>query len=322
MGAMSNLERSPSMIVRGGTADTPGAPVREVLAGKEVLLGGSTVVRRLLPTLGRRLVGAWCFVDHYGPEDIAHAPGMQVPPHPHIGLQTVSWLLEGAIHHRDSVGSDAVLAPGELGLMTAGAAIAHSEYSPPVHPSTLHGAQLWVALPDSARHIAAAFEHHTDLPTLTAPGMRATVLLGGLAGARSPGTIHTPLVGADLALDADADTTVPLEPDFEYAVLVPVGSGTVDEVPVSAGNLLYLGTGRTELRIQAGPASRLLLLGGEPFAERLVMWWNFVARTGEEIASARADWADGRSFGSVPGAPPLAAPALPPTPLLARGRIR
>jgi hypothetical protein len=322
MSAMSNLERSPSMIVRGGRTDTPGVPVREVHAGKEVLLGGSTVVRRLLPTLGRRLVGAWCFVDHYGPDDIADAPGMQVPPHPHIGLQTVSWLLEGAVHHRDSVGSDVLIAPGELGLMTAGAAIAHSEYSPPVHPSTLHGAQLWVALPDSARHVAPAFEHHARLPTLTAPGMHATVLLGELAGARSPGTIHTPLVGADLRLDADASTTVPLEPDFEYAVLVPVGSATIDEVTLSAGHLLYLGTGRTELRMHAGPASRLLLLGGEPFAEQLVMWWNFVARNGAEIASAREDWVAGRAFGTVPGAPPLAAPALPPTPLIPRGRIR
>jgi redox-sensitive bicupin YhaK (pirin superfamily) len=322
MVGMSNLERSPSMIVRGGRGEIPGSPAREVLAGKEVLLGGSTVVRRLLPTLGRRLVGAWCFVDHYGPDDISDAPGMQVPPHPHIGLQTVSWLLEGSVHHRDSVGSDALIAPGELGLMTAGAAISHSEYSPPVHPRTLHGAQLWVALPDSARHIAPSFEHHRELPTLTAPGMRATVLLGEFAGARSPGTIHTPLVGADLTLERDAEVAVPLEPDFEYAVLVPVGSAIVDEVTLSAGHLLYLGTGRRELNLRAGPASRLLLLGGEPFAEQLVIWWNFVGRSGAEIASAREDWMAGRAFGTVPGAPPLAAPALPSTPLLPRGRIR
>jgi hypothetical protein len=319
---VSNLERSPGLVACGGTADTPGAPVHEVHDGKEVLLGGSTVVRRLLPTLGRRLVSAWCFIDHYGPDDVSTAAGMQVPPHPHIGLQTVSWLLDGVVHHRDSIGSDSLIRPGELGLMTAGRAIAHSERSPVAHPALLHGAQLWVALPDHARHIEPAFEHHDELPVLTAPGLRATVLLGELAGARSPGTVHTPLVGADLALDADAATSVPLEPDFEYAVLVPAGAAEVDGVPLGPGQLLYLGTGRAELALRANAASRLLLLGGEPFAERLVMWWNFVARDGDEIAAARADWMAGRGFGRVADGAPLAAPALPPSPLIPRGRTR
>ena len=123
----------------------------DLLPGKEVLLGESTRVRRLLPTLGRRLVGAWAFVDHYGPDDVAAGAGMQVAPHPHTGLQTVSWLLEGTVHHRDSLGSDVQFGPGELALMTAGHGIAHAEQSPVHHPRFLHGAQLWVALPDASR---------------------------------------------------------------------------------------------------------------------------------------------------------------------------
>lgn len=325
---MSNLETRPSLVELGGPGGiegrpgTPSGPVHELLAGRAVLLGEHTKVRRLLPTLGRRLVGAWCFLDHYGPDDIAEEPGMRVPPHPHIGLQTVSWLLDGEVHHRDSLGSDVVIRPGQLALMTAGRGISHSENSPPVHPALLHGTQLWVALPDSARAIPPAFEYHETLPTLTESGMRATVLLGEMAGARSPGTVHTPLVGVDLALDKSADAVLPLEPDFEHAVLTPTGGATVDGVDLQPGSLLYLGTGRREVRVRAGADARLLLLGGEPFEERIVMWWNFVARDGAEVAEARTDWAAGRRFGQVAGGQPLDAPELPPTPLIPRGRVR
>ncbi|HEY2205333.1 MAG TPA: pirin family protein [Pseudonocardia sp.] len=319
---MSNTDGGPVLVSRGGREDTPAGPTLDVLPGREVMLGGSTVVRRLLPTLGRRLVGAWCFVDHYGPDDVAERPGMQVPPHPHIGLQTVSWLLDGAVHHLDSLGSDVLIRPGQLGLMTAGRAIAHSERSPVPHPALLHGAQLWVALPDGARSVPPAFEHHERLPVLGRPGLRATVLLGELAGARSPGTAYSPLVGADLVIDGDEDVHLPLDPDFEYAVLVATGEVEVAGAVVGPGSLVYLGTGRADLRLRARPAGRLLLLGGEPFAERIVMWWNFVARTGEEVAEAREDWMAGRRFGPVAEGEPLPAPALPATRLLPRGRRR
>jgi hypothetical protein len=314
-------------VARGGRRDVPGAPVLEQLPGREVALGESTVVRRLLPTLGRRMVGAWCFVDHYGPDDITGRPGMQVPPHPHIGLQTVSWLLDGEVRHRDSLGSDVTIRPGQLALMTAGHAIAHSEQSPAVHPALLHGAQLWVALPGAVRDMAPSFDHHADLPVVTDVGLRATVLVGELAGAVSPGLVHSPLVGVDLALDAGVRVTLPLEPDFEYAVLAPAQAGTpagaeVAGVPVRPGGLLYLGTGRTELPVRTDAATRLLLLGGEPFAERLVMWWNFVAGDGAQIANARADWVSGPRFGEVLGGRPLPAPPLPATPLVPRGRTR
>ncbi|MGA5819334.1 pirin family protein [Kitasatospora sp. NPDC094028] len=319
---MSNLDRTPAPTACGREAAI--GPVRDLLTGRQVQLGESTVVRRLLPNLGRRMVGAWCFVDHYGPDDIADEPGMQVPPHPHLGLQTVSWLHQGEVLHRDSLGSLQTVRPYELGLMTSGRAISHSEESPRPHARYLHGAQLWVALPDAHRHTAPAFEHHPDLPVVTAPGLRGTVILGTLDTATSPGTAYTPLVGADLALTEGADLRLPVLPDFEYAVLAMAGRIDVDGVPVEPGSMLYLGCGRTSLPLRAHTDGAVLLLGGVPFEERLVMWWNFVARTGEEIAEARRDWERGGRFGEVRGydGPRLAAPELPATPLKARGRER
>jgi quercetin 2,3-dioxygenase len=322
---MSNLDRRPPARELGGLEGTAAGPVLDLLPGKEVLLGESTRVRRLLPTLGRRLVGAWAFVDHYGPDDITSSPGMQVPPHPHTGLQTVSWLLEGEVHHRDSLGSDARIRPRELALMTAGHGIAHSEQSPAVHPRFLHGAQLWVALPEAARDTAPAFTHHTSLPGFTSDGLTATVLMGSLGGATSPGTAHTPLVGADLDLAPGADAELPLEPDFEYALLASSGAAEVEDAPLEVGAMLYLGTGRRSVRVRAAEATRLLLLGGEPFEERIVMWWNFVGRSGEEITEYAERWnAEDERFGAVVGydGERLAAPPLPPVPLKARGRVR
>ena len=322
---MSNLDRRPPARELGGRDVTPVGPVLDLLPGKEVLLGESTRVRRLLPTLGRRLVGAWAFVDHYGPDDVTSSPGMQVPPHPHTGLQTVSWLLEGEVHHRDSLGSDARIRPKELALMTAGHGIAHSEQSPAVHPRYLHGAQLWVALPEAARETAPDFAHHTSLPGFTSDGLTATVLMGSLGGATSPGTAHTPLVGADLDLAAGADVELPLEPDFEYVLLASSGSAEVEDAPLEVGAMLYLGTGRRRVRVRAAEPARLLLLGGEPFEERIVMWWNFVGRSGEEIVEYAQAWnAEDERFGAVVGydGDRLEAPPLPPVPLKARGRVR
>ncbi|MEU0955263.1 pirin family protein [Streptomyces niveus] len=320
---MSDLDLRPSLRECGGRAGVPGQPVRELLNAREASLG-ATGVRRLLPNLGRRMVGAWCFVDHYGPDDIADEPGMQVPPHPHTGLQTVSWLHEGEILHRDSVGSVQVLRPRQLGLMTSGRAIAHSEQSAVPHPRLLHGAQLWVALPDAHRNIAPAFEHHVDLPVVTGPGLTATVVLGGLDGAVSPGTTYSPLVGADLALAEGAAVRLPVEPDFEYAVLTMSGATEVDGVRLDPGSMLYLGSGRTELPLRALSDSGLLLIGGEPFEEEIVMWWNFIGRSHEEIESARKDWMESTRFGAVTGyeGARLPAPELPPVALKPRGRVR
>ncbi|MFE3663129.1 pirin family protein [Streptomyces sp. NPDC059164] len=321
---MSNLDRQATPSICGGRGFVVAEPVRELLAPRRVRLGESTEVRRLLPNLGRRMVGAWAFVDHYGPDDIADEPGMQVPPHPHMGLQTVSWLHDGEVLHRDSLGSLQTVRPRELGLMTSGRAISHSEESPKEHARLLHGAQLWVALPDAHRHIEPHFQHHADLPVVTAPGLSATVILGELDGATSPGTAYTPIVGADLSLAGGAETRLPLDPDFEYAVLSMSGEAEVDGVPVLPGSMLYLGCGRTELPLRAVSDAGLMLLGGEPFEEELVMFWNFIARSGEEIVQARKDWEEGSRFGEVQGydGARLPAPELPATPLKPRGRVR
>ncbi|MGW4311646.1 MULTISPECIES: pirin family protein [Streptomyces] len=321
---MSNLDRQATPSVCGGRGFVVAEPVRELLTPRHVQLGESTEVRRLLPNLGRRMVGAWAFVDHYGPDDIADEPGMQVPPHPHMGLQTVSWLHEGEVLHRDSLGSLQQIRPRELGLMTSGRAISHSEESPKPHARFLHGAQLWVALPGSDRHVEPRFEHHTGLPAVTAPGLTATVILGELDGAASPGTAYTPIVGADLTLTAGAEARLPLDPDFEYAVLSMSGEAEIDGVPVLPGSMLYLGCGRTELPLRAASDAGLMLLGGEPFAEEIVMWWNFIARSHDDISRAREDWVKGVRFGDVNGyaGARLSAPELPPGPLKPRGRTR
>ncbi|MFF6785276.1 pirin family protein [Streptomyces sp. NPDC012510] len=321
---MSNLDREAVPAVCGGRGFVVAEPVRELLSPRTVPLGESTEVRRLLPNLGRRMVGAWAFVDHYGPDDIADEPGMQVPPHPHMGLQTVSWLHEGEVLHRDSTGSLQTIRPRELGLMTSGRAISHSEESPKPHARFLHGAQLWVALPDSHRHTDPRFEHHADLPVVTAAGLSATLILGSLDGATSPGTTFTPIVGADLTLTRGAEVRLPLDRAFEYAVLSMSGEAHVDNVPVLPGSMLYLGCGRTELPLRADSEASLMLLGGEPFEEELIMFWNFIGRSQEEIAQARQDWMEGSRFGEVKGyaGDPLPAPELPPVPLKPRGRVR
>ncbi|MFJ9210214.1 pirin family protein [Streptomyces sp. NPDC102264] len=321
---MSNLDRQASVAVCGGRGFVVAEPVRELLSPRRVQLGESTEVRRLLPNLGRRMVGAWAFVDHYGPDDIADEPGMQVPPHPHMGLQTVSWLHDGEVLHRDSLGSLETVRPRELGLMTSGRAISHSEESPRPHARFLHGAQLWVALPDAHREVSPHFQHHTDLPVVTAPGLSATVILGALDGAVSPGTTYSPLVGADLSLAHGAETRLPLDPDFEYAVLAMSGEAEVDGVPVLPGSMLYLGCGRTELPLRAESDAGLMLLGGEPFEEEIVMWWNFIGRSHEEIEEARRAWMESTRFGEVTGydGARLPAPELPPVALKPRGRVR
>jgi redox-sensitive bicupin YhaK (pirin superfamily) len=321
---VSNLDLHPRETACGGAA--PAEPVRELLPGRDVVLGGprGMPVTRTLPNRDRRMVGAWCFVDFYGPVDITGGTGMRVPPHPHTALQTVSWLVAGEVMHDDSLGSHQLIEPGQLNLMTAGHGIAHAEQTPGAHSPVLHGVQLWTALPGTDRHVAPHFEHHADLPVWTDGGLRATVLMGDLAGAASPARTYSPLVGAELRLDAGAHARLPLRPDFEYAVLALSGAAIVDGVPLGPGPLLYLGTGRTDLALHSDPGGRALLLGGEPFEERIVMWWNFVGRDHDEIVAARDDWtARADRFGAVHGfdGDRLPAPEMPATPLKSRGRL-
>ncbi|WP_250004310.1 pirin family protein [Actinoplanes sp. M2I2] len=317
---MSSFEADPEVGLSAPAA-------LELLEGAPVALGGPRgfAVTRTLPNRQRRMVGAWCFLDAYGPHDLAGSGGMRVGPHPHTGLQTVTWLLAGEVLHRDSLGHRQEIRPGQLNLMTAGGGISHSEETPPEHTPVLQGVQLWVALPHAARDMPPAFAHHADLPVVDGAGFTATVLMGEFAGATSPARCHTPLVGAELALAASAQATLPLRPDFEYALLALDGAPVIDGVTLKPGPLLYLGSGRTSVAVATGSAFRLLLLRGEPFEERLVMWWNFVARDHDEIVQMRADWSDRTPrFGEVRGydGAPLPAPALPISRLVPRGRVR
>jgi quercetin 2,3-dioxygenase len=280
---------------------------------------GDISVRRLLPLRRRRSVGAWCFVDHYGPMSVDGVTGMLVPPHPHIGLQTVTWLLAGNVLHRDSLGSEQMIKPGQLSLMTAGRGIAHAEESPAEHDPRLHGVQLWVALPEASRFTEPAFEHHAALPFLSADGFRITVFMGCLTGTCSPATTFSRLVGAELVAGRDVNTRLAVNPDFEHAVFVADGAARVAGTELQPGRLLYLPAGHDFVPIAAPGGSTVLLLGGIPLGEPLLMWWNFVARKPDEIAAAVADWQEGR-FGEVGGylGEPLQAPPLRPELLISR----
>ena len=279
-------------VERGGLRSVPTGPVHDLMPGRVADLGGGTPVQRLLPTLGRRMVGAWCFLDHYGP-DVAGS--MDVWPHPHTGLQTVSWLLEGQVRHEDSLGSDAVLVPGTLGLMTAGRGIAHAETTST--PALLHGTQLWTALPDSARDIEPTWDLHARQPRASAPGAEISVILGAYDGAASAGRTFWPVVGLDVVVSGA--TSLVVEPEFEHAAAIVGGAVDVDGVALPAGSLLYLGTGRSALVLRG--SGRILLLGGAPFDERIVMWWNLIARSHEEIVETRRQWEERDGFADVPG---------------------
>jgi quercetin 2,3-dioxygenase len=314
---VSNLEQRPAETLTGSVPSPRQRP--QVLAPRDVPLGGTRAmhVRRTLPHRDLRTVGAWCFLDDYGPQDASGAGAMQVPPHPHTGLQTVTWLLDGRVHHQDSLGNDVLVRPGELNLMTAGRGISHAETSPGGATGDLRGLQLWVALPSAHRDVSPDLGHHADLPVVHGDGVDATVLLGSFMGATSPARTFTPIVGAEMALRAAA--AVDLEPAYEHAVLALCDDLVADGTPVERGHLVHLPPGRTVLRLSAGRTEgRLLLLGGEPFDEELLMWWNFVARSHDEIVEVREEWmaaVDGAAtrFGRVSGydGGALPAPALP-----------
>ena len=274
----------------------PGAELTEARVARV----GDMTVRRLLPLRLRRSVGAWCFVDHYGPMSVDGVTGMRVPPHPHIGLQTVTWLISGNVLHRDSLGSEQMIRPGQLNLMTAGRGIAHSGESPAEHDPSLHGVQLWVALPDASRHTEPAFAHHAELPAAGLGGFEVTVFAGSLGGARSPARMFSEIVGAELAAHRDASGSIPLAASHEHVVFVATGSAGVDRAPdatvLRPGQLLYLDAGRDQVGVSAAAGSRLFLLGGVPLGEPLLMWWNLVARTPRR---SRRPWPSGGKAASA-----------------------
>lgn len=339
---MTNLEVLPPEEVcppAGTVEGQASGPCLELWPAREVPLGGvrAMTVSRTLPQRGLPTVGAWCFLDSFGPDRVA----MSVLPHPHTGLQTVTWPLAGTIRHRDSVGSDVIVRPGELNIMTAGNGVSHSEFAvlPAAADAGLplqRGLQLWVALPEAERHRAPAFEQHRELPVVEGDGYAATVIVGTLAGTRSPATVYTPIVGADIS--CAGRISVPLDPEFEHAVLVLDGGVELDGQQVLPGPLGYLGSGRTSLDLESAPGTRFVLLGGEPFEEELLMWWNFVGRSHEEVEQSRLEWeaqaalpdadAARARFGLVHGHGPdagaeagrIPAPPLPGVPLRPRRR--
>jgi redox-sensitive bicupin YhaK (pirin superfamily) len=270
----------------------------EAYAGREVELGPIAVLRAL-PVKGRRLVGPWCFLDRFGPLTFSEGIPMDVAPHPHMGLQTVTWLISGEVVHNDSLEQEARLGPGGVNVMTSGHAIAHAERTPADNTGRLDGVQLWTALPDRHRHRMPSFQHLSEVPGLELSGGLVRVFSGAVGDAASPAEHFSDLVGADLAVHRGQRLTLPLQRHYEHAVLLLSGDCAVEGQRLDERILYYLGTQRSDLTVSSAAGARVLLIGGPPFPETILMWWNFVARTPDEIREARTDWEAHRRFGDV-----------------------
>lgn len=329
---MTRLDSSPAVAESAETEAPTGCdgPRAVVLESRDVPLGGvrAMEVHRALPQRDLPLIGAWCFLDRFGPQ----VTTMRVEPHPHIGLQTVTWPFAGEVRHRDAVGSDVVIRRGQLNLMTSGVGIAHSEYSVGDEPAELDALQLWVALPESRRHGAPAFEQHTDLPVVSLPADtgrdgEAVVVLGTFAGVSSPASAYTPIVGAELWIPAGSTVRLPLDPSWEYGLLAVDGDTVVqtDAAPseIAPHQLLYLGVQRDTISVSSPGGATVFVLGGAPFDDEIVMWWNFVGRSHDEIVQARDAWeSHAPRFGQVVDHGPerIPAPPLPAVRLTRRHR--
>lgn len=274
------------------------APNIESYPAKEAMLGGGLKIRRALPIRQRRMIGAWCFLDHFGPLDF-QGKAMDVAPHPHIGLQTVTWLLEGEVHHKDSLGFNQVIRPGALNLMTAGKGIAHSEETPPENSGRVHGVQFWIALPDKDRGCEPDFQHVPQAPSVTLGDLSVQVFLGEALGVKAEPKIFSPMAGMDVTAQATGTHQLSLDPTWEYGLVLVNGEIEAEGRALSGGHLHYLGLNRDAFAFKAAEGSRFVLVGGRPFGEEILMWWNFVARTSEELHKARSDWESGVHFGPV-----------------------
>jgi len=263
---------------------------------------GAFQVRRVLPSPARTMVGPFIFVDQFGPAQLALGDAMDVRPHPHINLATVTWLFEGAIDHRDSLGNFATIRPGQVNLMTAGRGIVHSERSPAEDRATgpkLYGMQTWLALPDGKGGLGPAFEARKDLPLLEDTCVSARVIMGSLWGKTAGTTCHWPTIYADIVLGPGGSVPVDAEAD-ERAVMLVGGEASIDGQPLALYTLTVLAPGAA-MRLSTDAGGRVMLLGGEAFKTRRYVWWNFVSSRRERIDQAKADWSEGR-FPKVPGA--------------------
>lgn len=287
-------------------------PLIERITPRSTTLGEGMQVSRALPTHERRMIGAWCFLDHLGPVEFAPGGGMHVGAHPHTALQTFTWLIEGEVLHRDSLGSEQVIRPGQVNLMTAGHGIAHTEDSLP-DARRLHAAQLWIALPAAMADCPPAFEHHPTLPCWQEGACTLTLLAGRHGQHHAPARVHSPLMAMDIFSDVEARLDLPLDPAFEYGILPLTGSLRIGDAQFDGETFACFAPGGTALSLTLAPGTRLLLIGGEPFETPVHMAWNFVGHSREAIAAAQHDWEAGSPrFGVVPGSTRrLAAPPLP-----------
>ncbi len=262
---------------------------------------GQFKVRRALPARERSMIGPFIFVDQFGPAQLNIGRGMDVRPHPHINLATVTWLFEGAIDHRDSLGSFSTIRPGQVNLMTAGKGIVHSERSPEQDRQTgprLYGMQTWLALPDGREEIDPAFEAVTDLPVIADKGARATVVMGTLWGERAPVTTYAQTIYAEIMLESQGSIPIEVSAD-ERAVMLVGGAASVDGIALDLYTLTVLEPGRS-MTLNSDQGGRIILLGGEAFATKRHVWWNFVSSSRDRIEQAKQDWREQR-FPAVPG---------------------
>ncbi|MEZ5738149.1 MAG: pirin family protein [Burkholderiaceae bacterium] len=264
---------------------------------------GSLDVRRMLPSARRRRVGPFVFFDHFGPAVLPAGEGMDVRPHPHIGLSTLSYLFDGQILHRDSLGFTQAIEPGAVNWMTAGRGIVHSERTAPdwrARDFGLHGVQIWIALPDGSEETEPAFTHHPadSLPVIEREGLRMILLAGSAYDSRSPVPTHSPLFCLHAELRQGATLSLP-DGYAERAAYLVSGKMRYGGAELNEHQLLVV-DGEAPARLTAVADSRLVLFGGAPLASDRIVWWNFVARDRDRLEAAKADWREGR-FAAVPG---------------------
>lgn len=276
-------------------------------------IGKGTVIKRALPSRQKRMIGAWCFLDHAGPVTFPQGDGLDVGPHPHTGLQTFTWMIEGTIMHTDSLGTKQLIRPKQVNLMTAGYGISHTEVAPETE-THMHTAQLWIALPDDQRNMAPRFDHYPDLPVIHQDGLEFTILVGEFLNTTSPVRVHSELLGVDISASTSNKTRLALNPKFEYGLMMLEGTATLHGHELTDENMLLLEPGLTEIELHVHAGARLLLLGGLPFESPILLWWNLVGRTQEELELAREQWVNqDPRFGSIPDydGPRLEAPTFP-----------
>ncbi len=276
-------------------------------------IGKGTVIKRALPSRNKRMIGAWCFLDHAGPVSFPQGDGLDVGPHPHIGLQTFTWMIEGTMMHTDSLGSKQLIRPKQVNLMTAGYGISHTEVAPDTE-TKMHAAQLWIALPDDKINMAPQFDHYPELPVVVQDQVEFTVLVGEFLNTTSPVKVHSDMVGVDFYAPEASTVMIPLNPKFEYGFMALEGEAVVNGHLLNSDNMVVLEPGIERIEVQLHKGSRLLLIGGEPFESPILLWWNFVGRSQEQLKEAREQWVNHDvRFGTIPDydGPRLVAPVLP-----------